>query len=332
MGAGVFLRVAVAVGVLTSSSARGQAPPEFDLEARFAEGRRAEEAFELATALRHYEATADAGAGTRAGRRAQARAGYLQARRGADGSFDDHLRFEHVRRGEVNESRLQSLAREVESMESPVVRADALFLLGEAYLRRLHRPTEAMPFYEAFIALSTVTPSRRRTAIVALAEARAAAGAPAAAVAELEQAGLGERFEATVIRSERARERSRTVVSMALVCSLVWLLVVGRPLASLVPAMRAIHRRHVFFTLYVLGVPLVIAGLYDPAVLLGFMLHAAFAVPLLFVSHASAHSLRRRGASRVVFATVLVAVATLAAAIAWLVLDVVDGLASFGFP
>jgi len=317
---------------LVPAPALGQAAPPVEPESLLLEAERAEEAFDPSRALGHYEEAARAGAGTRAGRRAQERAEYFRERRSADGTFDDLVRLERMRRGEVDDARLRAFARDVELMEAGTVRAESLFLLGEAYFRRLHDPAAAMPFYEALIATPAVTPSRRRTATVALAEAQAASGAPAAALAELQQAGLEERFEAQVIRSERGREIARVAATVVLGLSLGLLFFVGRPLGAMAPAARALRRGHVLSALYVLIVPATIAGLYDPTVIWGFLLHGLGALPLLFVAKACAHSLRRRRASRSVFLAVFVAVALALGAVAWLALDAVDGLARFGFP
>ncbi|MBW2462044.1 MAG: hypothetical protein JRH11_10395 [Deltaproteobacteria bacterium] len=317
---------------LVPATASGQAAPPVEAGTLLAEAERAEQVFDLGRALGHYEDAARAGAGTRAGRRAEERAEYLRERRSENGTFDDLARLERMRRGEADEARLRAFARAVDVMESGPVRAESLFFLGEAYFRRLHDPAAAVPFYGALVSSPAATPSRRRTATVALAEAHAASGAPAAALAELEQAGLEDRFEAEVIRSDRGREIARVAATAVFVLCLGLLFFVGRPLRTLVPATRALRRVHVFAALYVFVVPATIAGLYDPAVIWGFLLNALGALPLLFVANACAHSLRRRRASGSAFFAIFVAVLAALGAVAWLALDAVDGLASFGFP
>jgi hypothetical protein len=287
-------------------------------------------AFDEAEAL--YEAAAALGEGTRAGRRAAQRKAHLAARRDPDGTFRSLEALEHMRRDDASAARLREFAVEVEAMPDGLVRDDALFLLGEAWFRRRADPARAVGFYERLLVSESLSSSRRRTVGVAIAEARTEMGDREGALESLAEQGLSETFEGRALRADAARRDARLFAVFVLVFATALLVAVGRPWRVRREALSRIGVRQIAAVAYVIGVPALIAELYEASMADVFLYHGAFAVPLLALALAGGLRLRREqkrpSARRLLLASLIVA--DLAAA--WLALDVANGLGVFGFP
>jgi len=312
--------------LLTPTLGRAQLPAEDAL----AEARRSEHdlSFEEAHAL--YEAAARSGAGTRAGRLAEQRAAHLEARRDPGGGFMALTMLEQMRRGEATEERLSAFETEVEEMSPGPVRDDALFLLGESWFRRLETPYEAIPLYERLLASETLGSAQRQTAVVALAEARAAIGETDDALRVLEREGLDDTFEGQALSTAAARRTARIVASAFFILGCALLLMIGRPWRADAAMRERITWRRILALLYVIGVPALIAELYEPTMSHAFLIYGAIAAPLLALTAASALVLARRSAPPSSRAALVAALIVTQLAAAWLALDMTDGLGTFG--
>jgi hypothetical protein len=167
---------------------------------------------------------------------------------------------------------------------------------------------------------------------VAIAEVRAALGDSDEALRTIEEEGLEETFEGRALEQRFARELAREIAIGLFVVALLALFVIGRPARPDRAQLSRLTWKELAAVVYVIGVPALIAEVYEATMAEAFLYYAAVAVPLLAIASLSAGTLSKRRASptrRALFVTTLI-FANLAGA--WLALDLADGLGGFGFP
>jgi hypothetical protein len=288
---------------------------------------RAERSFELAEAESLYRRVVEAAPGSREARRARARIDYLEARRDPARGYAPLEALERARRADLDRARAEAFAREVDAMPAGRVKRDALFLLGETWLRRLGDPARARGYYDALIDAPGVTDEEAELARFARAEAIDAAGDRAAAIEAMDEAGLGATFEARELRAQQLRARLRVASIALLAIALALLVVTGRPWrAGRAGLRRALAWPRLLAYAYVIAVPAAIAELYERGTAETFLLFGAFTAPVLFLASLAAESAPARARRTLT----LLSAAAAPIAIAYLVLESVDGLASFG--
>ncbi len=291
----------------------------------------AEREVDPARAERLYRRVPEIAPGSREARRARMRLEWLAARRDPREGYGPLAALERARRGPLDRRAAERFATTVDDMPPGLVRSEALFLLGETWLRRLDAPERAIPCYERLLGSEQTPPELRQVGEVALAEARAAAGQGARAIRGLEEAGLTNTFEGRGLRLRLERARIRAGALGLFGLALAVLLGAGRPWQSgRSGARRALAPRRVFLLLYVCAVPAAIAELYEPGTAGTFLAFGGAIVPVLALASLSAESLSARRAGRVARALSIASALLAPFAVAYLVLEQAGGLASFG--
>ena len=321
--------VAVATGLLVGAALAPASAQDggVDPAALLAAAERAERSFELGEAERLYRRVAGAAPTSREARRARARVDYLELRRDSERGYAPLEALERARRADLDRNRAEAFAREVDAMPDGRVKREALFLLGETWLRRLGDPERAQAYYDALLGAPEITGEERALAGFARAEAIDAAGDRAAAIEAMDEAGLGETFEAREIRAQQLRVRLRAASVALLAIALVVLAAVGRPWrAGRAGLRRVLAWPRLLAYAYVIGVPAAIAELYERGTAETFLLFGAVTAPVIFLASLAAESAPSRARRGVALASAAAA----PIALAYLVLESVDGLASFG--
>jgi hypothetical protein len=313
----VFLTIVVVFG---SSTGLGQVDPaELAREAD-----RAERELDFATAEVGWRRVLDHGPTTRYARRAEARLAWLDTHRDPDGGWASLEALTRARREIRGRASAERFASRVARMPPGRVQRESLVVVAEAYRRAGDLPA-ALAVYDALLAQPDLEALERRSASVARAEILAAEGRGAEAVAVMEAARLGDTFEGRELRRVQ-RARSIGAVAWAVAAlALVVLVVVGRPWRLGVSAVRRVVSPTVLLAgVYVIGVPALIAELYEPTMAEAFLIFGAGIAPFAVLGLLGAERLADAG--RAARTALVGALAAAHVAVAYLALQATGGL------
>ncbi len=199
--------------------------------------------------------------------RCERRIAYLSAHgEGGFAPLADLLRMRQLVTSELSAARLEAYARRLEGYPRGLARREGRELVADAWLGRLGDPTRARRAYERWLAEPGIDDAERRLAASGLARALTLLGDPSAALAAMEQAGLGASSDADDLRVA-VRRRVLRVIAVAL---LALFALGGAALGGhrgLRPAAlrRAFTGPRVVAAAWVLGGPLLLASLFDHA-------------------------------------------------------------------
>lgn len=313
-----FLTIALS---LVTPLAAAQADPA----ALASEAERAERELDFAAAEARWRGVLDAAPTSRFARRADARLAWLDAHRDPDGAFLSLQALSRARRQAVDAAGLDRFASRVDAMPAGRVEREARELLAEG--RHRHGDLEgALAVYDALLARDDLDGLERQSAAIARAEILAASGRGAEAVAAVEAAHLDHTFEGRELRVAETRRRIGAVAWALAGLALVALLAVGRPWrVGIAGARRVLSPSVVLVGVYVIGVPALVAEVYERTMAEAFLVFGAGIAPFAVLGLLGAESTARRpgaSATRVLVAALLVA----HAAVAYLALYATGGL------
>jgi hypothetical protein len=224
----------------------------------------AERSFEPARALSLYQRALDRDGRSRLARRIRARLAWLEAR--SEQGYQPLTRLLEMQttpRVELQRAELERFTAEVADFPPGLVRREALAFVAATWLDHFDDPRRALEAYRAWLASPDISEADRQLAATGVALTQARLEGDAAALAELEAAGLGQSPQAVALRAGRIGAIGTLAAAISLLAFLALGLASGgwrgvarlRQLVS--PARLAIGA-------YVLGLPVWLAWRYDP--------------------------------------------------------------------
>jgi len=271
--------------LLASGSVASAQPPSVLLR----EAEAAERDADPRRALRLYREVAEADDGGRLARRAERRITFLEER--AEGEFAPLSGLLRAR-NTPGEASLAALAEEVASFPPGRVRRESWQLLGERHLAA-GRTAEAIAAYRAWTREPELPEAERRLATTGLARALGNEGRAAEGLQVLEEESLGESRVAEMLAQDERRGQREVVAAAVLAIFALLVLGVGRRGLLDVGAMKRAWRPSRWVAVaYALGVPLLVAAMYDLSSLDTFALLAGLTLPVMAVTALAAESAR----------------------------------------
>jgi len=287
--------IAAVLVVLFAHAARAaDDDPLAAAEARFHAGESNEEHGAYPEALTDYRAVMDAVPGSRWAVRASDRIEWIRSR--SEGDFAPLRRLEQVRRDPdlaADPGAIDALARDAEGFPPGLVRMEARMLVAEAWLGRMHRPTDAIRELELVRDDPKTDALTSRLAERELVDAYVAEGRIDEAVAEATKrpARLDPKFVRQVkqLVRRRAVNRFATIVLAAFgVLSIVGLARAGRKrtLGQAWSALRELAPPALGFVAFVAIAGGLLASQYESGNATPFFLLGAAVLPLVLVARA----------------------------------------------
>jgi hypothetical protein len=230
--------------------------------AALARAEEAERAFRLPDAVKLHREALLLDERSRLARRIQARLTWLEAR--SEGGYAPlaALMRMQAQGGARSVEELDRFETGVQGFPEGLVRREAWALIAHDWRERFHDPVRALAAYRSWLAESGINDAERQRAEAGAALARARLGHAGAALDQLEDAGLGDRAEAVLLRARRVG-RIGSVVAAVFVVAFMVLGIASGGWRGIVHARAAFSPARLMLGLYVLGAPVLITALYD---------------------------------------------------------------------
>lgn len=188
-------------------------------------GALSDETYAFRDALRYYQQSVARDPSSRYAARAIARSEDLEAHH--EGAFVPLSELERLRRDPVranNPADIEAMEHRAEGFPQGPVRAEALLLVGDAYIGRLNRPRDAARVFARLAQEPGADDNLRELAATRLVEARAILGEESLAVTEVAHVHATAEVQAnaqTLARRKRLHAAALTTLSLAALAALV---------------------------------------------------------------------------------------------------------------
>ena len=249
-----------AIAEPTSTWQAAPAPSQNELLRR---AQSAEKELRLAEAAALYRRALEAEPSSRLARRARARLSWLEARSEDDYGPLSELMGARKNAAAPEPATVEAFEARVATFPQGLVRREALQLLAETYLHRLHDPSRALTAYRAWADSPDLPEGERQLATsgAALATAALGRGDPGG---DMSRAGLGYRAEAVFLRAERIGRIGSWIAYLTFAAFVAAALAKGGWRGWRGAGLRrALGPARLAVAGYTLGVPLAILWLYD---------------------------------------------------------------------
>jgi len=313
--------------LLCSGSALAQIPSG---AAELERAEAAEARYDFDAAEQAYRQVLELAPGSRSARRARVRLDWLRARWTESAGYAPLVTLERARARALDREGAERLGAQVRSMPEGRARREALFVLGETWLRRLGDADRAARFYDQLADAPGADPGEVRLARLSAAEARAEAGDPDGALSDLERNGLGSSLAADEIRRAGASRIGLFIAAATLLLSLLLLGAASPWRAGWAAWRRMLRPAHLLVALFLLVPPAVLAELHEPGTSAPFVSFSVAVLPFLAAVAAARERMTSHHLARATRVAAAAGAGIGPVAIGYLVLHVHGGLGFVG--